>query len=80
MLCWKCKESMQGMVCVAHSAIRPPPPKADYFSVFGLKNDVIDASEVQAAHLRLAKVLHPDKWRQICCRKTHVQTVDGTGE
>ena len=65
MLCWKCKEAMQGLVCVSCSAIRPPPPKADYFSVFGLKKQYfIDASEVQSAHLRLAKVLHPDKWRQ----------------
>ena len=65
MLCWKCKESMQGLVCVSCSAIRPPPPKADFFSVFGLtKRYFIDESEIQSAHLRLAKVLHPDKWRQ----------------
>lgn len=65
MLCWKCKEAMQGLVCVSCSAIRPPPPRADYFAVFGLKKRYfVDASEVQSAHLRLAKVLHPDKWRQ----------------
>ena len=65
MLCWKCKESMQGLVCVSCSAIRPPPPRADYFTVFGLtKRYFVDVSEVQSAHLRLAKVLHPDKWRQ----------------
>ena len=65
MLCWKCKESMQGLVCVSCSAIRPPPPRADYFAVFGLnKQYFVDAEEVQAAHLRLAKVLHPDRWRQ----------------
>lgn len=65
MLCWKCKESMQGLVCVSCSAIRPPPPKADYFAVFGLeKRYFVESSEVESAHLRLAKVLHPDKWRQ----------------
>lgn len=65
MLCWKCKESMQGLVCVSCSAIRPPPPTADYFAVFGLqKRYFVDVMEVQSAHLRLAKVLHPDKWRQ----------------
>lgn len=65
MLCWKCKEAMQGLVCVSCSAIRPPPPKADYFAVFGLeKRYFVDSSEVESAHLRLAKVLHPDKWRQ----------------
>ena len=65
MLCWKCKESMQGLVCVSCSAIRPPPPKADYFAVFGLqKRYFIDSEAVRSAHLRLAKILHPDKWRQ----------------
>lgn len=65
MLCWKCKESMQGLVCVSCSAIRPPPPSADYFAVFGLpKRYFVDVTEVQSAHLRLAKILHPDKWRQ----------------
>lgn len=65
MLCWKCKESMQGLVCVSCSAIRPPPPKADYFAVYGLKKRYfISTEEVRLAHLRLAKVLHPDKWRQ----------------
>jgi molecular chaperone HscB len=65
MLCWKCKESMQGLVCVGCSAIRPPPPQADYYSVFGLERKYfVDGPEIQAAHLRLAKVLHPDRWRQ----------------
>ena len=65
MLCWKCKESMQGLVCVSCSAIRPPPPRADYFAVFGLqKRYFIDSEDVRSAHLRLAKILHPDKWRQ----------------
>ena len=65
MLCWKCKESMQGLVCVSCSAIRPPPAKADYFAVFGLqKRYFVDLEEIRASHLRLAKILHPDKWRQ----------------
>ena len=56
---------MQGLVCVSCSAIRPPPPKADYFAVFGLqKRYFIDSEDVRSAHLRLAKILHPDKWRQ----------------
>jgi molecular chaperone HscB len=65
MLCWKCKEQIQGLVCVGCSAIRLPPPKADYFQVFGLERKYfLDAKEVQSAHLRLAKILHPDRWRQ----------------
>ncbi len=65
MLCWKCKESMEGLVCVSCSAIRPPPPKADYFEVFGLeKSYFLDAKAIRVAHLKLAKVLHPDRWRQ----------------
>ena len=64
-LCWKCKEPMQGLVCVSCSATPPPPPSADYFAVFGLvKRYFVDAADVQSAHLRLAKILHPDKWRQ----------------
>jgi molecular chaperone HscB len=65
MLCWKCKEQMQGLVCVGCSAIRLPPPRADYFEVFGLERRYfLDSKEVQSAHLRLAKILHPDRWRQ----------------
>lgn len=65
MLCWKCKERMEGLVCVSCSAIRPPPSKADYFEVFALKRRFfLDPKEVQSAHLQLAKVLHPDRWRQ----------------
>ena len=65
MLCWKCKESMQGLVCVGCSAIRPPPAQPDFYEVFELKRSYfVDAQEVSEAHLRLAKILHPDRWRQ----------------
>ena len=65
MLCWKCKERMQGLVCVSCSAIRPPPPAADYYAVFGLERKYfLDEASIRVAHLRLAKVLHPDRWRQ----------------
>lgn len=65
MLCWKCKERMQGLVCVSCSAIRPPPPTADYYAVFGLERKYfLDEATIRVAHLRLAKVLHPDRWRQ----------------
>lgn len=65
MLCWKCKEHMQGLVCVSCSAIRPPPPTADYYAVFGLERRYFLAEgDIRAAHLRLAKTLHPDRWRQ----------------
>ena len=65
MLCWKCKERMQGLVCVSCSAIRPPPPSADYYAVFGLERKYFLAEgDIRAAHLRLAKILHPDRWRQ----------------
>ena len=65
MLCWKCKERVQGLVCVSCSAIRPPPPSADFYEVFGLQRKYfLDAADVRSAHLRLAKILHPDRWRQ----------------
>ncbi len=65
MLCWKCKERMQGLVCVGCSAIRPPPASADFFEIFGLdRKYFLEPTQVRSAHLRLAKVLHPDRWRQ----------------
>ena len=65
MLCWKCKERMQGLVCVSCSAIRPPPPTADYYAVFDLdRRYFLEEADIRVAHLRLAKILHPDRWRQ----------------
>ena len=26
MICWKCKEAVQSMICVSCSTIQPPPP------------------------------------------------------
>ena len=71
MLCWKCKERVEGLVCVSCSAIRPPPPSADFFEVFGLQRKYfLDAADVRSAHLRLARFC--DRWHQSSAVERHM--------
>ena len=44
---------------------RPPPPKADYFAVFGLQKRYFIDAETFGRTSALGEILHPDKWRQV---------------
>lgn len=64
MLCWKCKELIEGAICVSCSTIQPPPKEKDYFSILQIeKKYFLDEKKLTLQHRILSKKLHPDRWR-----------------
>ena len=63
MICWKCKESVQSMICVSCSTIQPPPPKPDFFEVLSLrKSYFITQEDISTAHRAKIRLVHPDRF------------------
>lgn len=65
MICWKCREPIETLVCVSCGAIQPPPAQPNYFKILGLSQSYfIDLEELSAAHRMVSKLVHPDRFRQ----------------
>ena len=63
MICWKCKESVQSMICVGCSTIQPPPPNPDFFEVLSLrKSYFVTPEDINAAHRVKIRLVHPDRF------------------
>ena len=61
MICWKCKEAIQSPVCVGCGAIQPPPPKPDYFVIFGIPRSFF-VGDLGKRYRSLSRMLHPDRF------------------
>ena len=63
MICWKCKESVQSMICVGCSTIQPPPPKPDFFEILSLKKSYfLTPEDIGVAHRKKIRRVHPDRF------------------
>ena len=62
MICWKCKEKIESMICVGCSTIQPPPPNQT-FSILSLKATFfITPEEISTAHRQKIRLVHPDRF------------------
>jgi DnaJ-class molecular chaperone len=63
MICWKCKESVQSMICIGCSTIQPPPPNPDFFEILSLKRSYfITQVDISTAHRAKIRLVHPDRF------------------
>ena len=61
MKCWKCKEKIEGPICVSCSAIQPPPQNPDYFALFGLAPSYF-IGDLGSTYRKRSRQLHPDRF------------------
>lgn len=62
-ICYSCREPVQGPVCVGCGALQPPPPQPDPYAILGLARRFhVDQAEVDTAYRALARKVHPDKF------------------
>ena len=61
MICWKCKEKVDGAVCVSCSTIQPPPPRPDYFGILGLPRRFF-LTDLEQAYRKKSRRVHPDRF------------------
>ena len=61
MICWRCKESVQGPICVSCGVIQPPPANPDYFSILGIPRRYA-VTGLDEAHRMLTRRVHPDRF------------------
>jgi molecular chaperone HscB len=62
MICWNCREPVQGAVCPGCDRLQPPPA-VDHFALLGLPRAwSVDKKEVDKAWRKLARVTHPDRF------------------
>ena len=63
MICWKCKEAVQSMICVSCSTIQPPPPAPDFFKILSLSRTYfLSEDEITSAHRNKIRLVHPDRF------------------
>ena len=63
MICWKCKETIESIICVGCSTIQPPPPKPDFFAILSLQPTFfITVEEIGIAHRQKIRLVHPDRF------------------
>lgn len=63
MICWKCREPVQGPACAGCGALQPPPPQPDYFQVLGLERRYdLDLSELDRSWRAVSRKVHPDRF------------------
>ncbi len=63
MICWKCREPVQGPACAGCAALQPPPPRPDYFQVLGLERRYdLDRAELDRAWRAVSREVHPDRF------------------
>lgn len=64
MICWKCKESIQGAICVSCSTLQPPV-NVSYFSLFEIEPKYfLNPENIEQKYRQLSRKLHPDRWRK----------------
>lgn len=62
MICWNCRESVQGAVCPSCGKLQPPPA-VDHFALLGLPRAwSVDRKTVETAWRKLARQTHPDRF------------------
>lgn len=60
--CWKCREPVEGPVCVGCGAVQPPPAQADYFVLLGIPRRYhLDEVGLEAAWRDRSRRVHPDR-------------------
>ena len=63
MICYSCREPVQGPVCVGCGALQPPPPQPDPYTLLALPRRYhLDLPELEAAYRALARKVHPDRF------------------
>lgn len=63
MICYSCREPVQGPVCVGCGALQPPPAEIDPYAILGLaKRFHVALPEVEEAYRALARKVHPDRY------------------
>jgi molecular chaperone HscB len=62
MICWNCREPVQGAVCPGCDKLQPPP-NVDHFALLGLERRwSLEGKAVDAAWRKLARTTHPDRF------------------
>ena len=62
MICWNCREPVQGPVCPGCDKLQPPP-SVDHFALLGLRRAwSIEKKAVERAWRTLARKTHPDRF------------------
>lgn len=63
MNCWRCHESVGGVICVGCGALQAPPVTADPFVLLGISRRYhLDLDDLEARYRQLARQLHPDRY------------------
>jgi molecular chaperone HscB len=62
-ICYSCNEAVKGPVCVGCTALQPPAPGLDPFTLLGVPRRFhLDLEVVDSAYRQVAKRVHPDKF------------------
>ncbi len=62
MICWNCREPVQGAVCPGCDKLQPPP-SVDHFALLGLPRTwSVERKTVEGAWRKLARQTHPDRF------------------
>lgn len=62
MICWNCREPVQGAVCPGCGKLQPPRD-VDHFALLGLKRAYsLDRKAIDRAWRKLARTTHPDRF------------------
>jgi molecular chaperone HscB len=62
-VCWKCRESVQGPVCVGCRSIQPLGTGMDLFDLLGLpRRFFIDTAVIERCYREISRKVHPDRF------------------
>lgn len=63
MICYSCREPVQGPVCVGCGALQPPPAALDPYALLGLPRRFhVEHPAVEEKYRALARQVHPDRF------------------
>ncbi|MBN1336609.1 MAG: DnaJ domain-containing protein [Deltaproteobacteria bacterium] len=62
MICWRCRERVEGTVCAGCGAVQPPPRDPDLYAVLGLPRRFhLEPTEIETAWKARSRQVHPDR-------------------
>ncbi len=63
MICWNCREPVEGLVCAGCGVLQPPRPDLDHFALLGLpRRWSFGPREVDDAWKAVSRKTHPDRF------------------